>query len=575
MKRTINAMLFLGIVSTMIYSQNVIFSDDFESGTPNANWEVFYGGEDALQAVPMSQAPAALTGGGDYVGYLQDVDASYTGIAAAVAGDLDLQDYTIDADVYCYVSEPGGSAYTGVVVYADSSLQGSASHGFMYKLVADFDSDNRLRLYNNQFSTSTYTYTFDEAIDATGLYSGNGWHHMKLVVNSPDESTTTFTCYFDGALVGSDTYTDTGVDQVSHGKFGLFATQMDNDGIPGYFDNIVVTENQSGPATLFSDDFESGTPNTDWEVFYGGEDALQAVPMSQAPAALTGGGDYVGYLQDVDASYTGIAAAVAGDLDLQDYTIDADVYCYVSEPGGSAYTGVVVYADSSLQGSASHGFMYKLVADFDSDNRLRLYNNQFSTSTYTYTFDEAIDATGLYSGNGWHHMKLVVNSPDESTTTFTCYFDGALVGSDTYTDTGVDQVSHGKFGLFATQMDNDGIPGYFDNIVVTDNGTVSVDPVDTPLLPTDFSLEQNYPNPFNPTTTINFVLGSDQIISLDVYNLQGQKVKTLAEGLLPAHRYSIQWNGRNEAGIKVPSGVYIYSLRNGNQMLSKKMILVK
>ncbi|RMF06980.1 MAG: hypothetical protein D6762_08465, partial [Candidatus Neomarinimicrobiota bacterium] len=166
------------------WSQTVIFSEDFESGTPSSDWEVFYAGEEALQAIPMSSAPAALANGGNYVGYLQDVDASYTGIAAAVAGDLNLQNYTIEADVYCYVNDPGGSAYTGIVVYADSSREGSASHGFLYKLVADFDADNRLRLYNNQFDMTTFSYTFSENIDATGLYSGSGWHHMKLVVNT-------------------------------------------------------------------------------------------------------------------------------------------------------------------------------------------------------------------------------------------------------------------------------------------------------------------------------------------------------------------------------------------------------
>ncbi|MFQ6613540.1 MAG: LamG-like jellyroll fold domain-containing protein [Fidelibacterota bacterium] len=575
MMKMLSNLLTLAVLMTFSLGQTVIFSEDFESGTPSSAWEQFYANEDVLQAVPMSSAPAVLAGGGDYVGYLQDVDGSYTGIAAAVAGDISLQNYTIEADVYCYVNDTGGSAYTGVVVYADSSKQGSSSHGFLYKLVADFDANNRFRLYNNQFNMTTFSYTFSEDIDATGLYSENAWHHMKLVVNTVDTSTTTFTCYFDGNLVGSDTYTDTGIDQADGGKFGIFSMQMDADGIAGYFDNIVVTSNESSSNTMFADDFETGTPSTEWELFYANEDELQAIPMSSAPTTLANGGDYVGYLQDVDASYTGIAVAVAGEPTAQNYTVEADVYCYVNDTGGSAYTGVVAYADSSRQGSSSHGFLYKLVADFDADHRFRLYNNQFSMTTFSYTFSENIDATGLYTDNDWHHMKLVVNTPDTSTTTFTCYFDGNLVGADSYSDTGIDQADAGKFGIFSMQMDADGIAGYFDNVMVTANEALTVDPITSPVLPVEISLEQNYPNPFNPSTSIAFQLGTDRVVSLDVINIRGEQVKNLVEGYLPANRYRVEWDGRDESGRFVPSGVYLYTLNDGQRIISKKMLLVK
>ncbi|RMF10620.1 MAG: T9SS C-terminal target domain-containing protein [Candidatus Neomarinimicrobiota bacterium] len=196
-------------------------------------------------------------------------------------------------------------------------------------------------------------------------------------------------------------------------------------------------------------------------------------------------------------------------------------------------------------------------------------------TTFSYTFSENIDATGLYSGSGWHHMKLVVNTPDTSTTTFTCYFDGNLVGADSYSDTGIDQADAGKFGLFSMQMDNDGIAGYFDNVVVTENAPLAVIPDETAPLPEAFTLEQNYPNPFNPTTVINFTLGTDQVVELEVVNLRGEKVKTLVEGYLPANRYQVTWDGTNDQGYTVPSGMYIYTLSNGSRMVSKKMVFVK
>ena len=101
-------------------------------------------------------------------------------------------------------------------------------------------------------------------------------------------------------------------------------------------------------AQLFTDDFESGAASTDWEVFWAGEDFISAVPMATAPDPLATGGNYIGWLQDSDGSYTGAALSIAGMTTDQDYSIEADVYCYVNYPTPSAYTGVAFYADSTI-----------------------------------------------------------------------------------------------------------------------------------------------------------------------------------------------------------------------------------
>ena len=253
-----------------------------------------------------------------------------------------------------------------------------------------------------------------------------------------------------------------------------------------------------GQTIIFSDDFESGSVNAGWGVYRAGEEPLSAVAMASAPVVLANGGNYVGYLNDADNSYSGAGIALAGDTTMSNYTIEADVYCYVSDTGGSAYTGLVVYADSSV------GIYEKLVADFDASDRFRLYNNQLNMTTFQYSFHEEIAATGLYSSNDWHHMKLMVSTKDSSNTEFSCYFDGTLIGDAVYTDNSEHQMDSGKFGLFSFQQDADGLPGYFDNVVVTTN-LVSIESKDN-LQPGTFTLMQNYPNPFNPTTTIEFVL---------------------------------------------------------------------
>ncbi len=96
------------------------------------------------------------------------------------------------------------------------------------------------------------------------------------------------------------------------------------------------------------------------------------------------------------------------------------------------------------------------------------------------------------------------------------------------------------------------------------------------VTPDDYILEQNYPNPFNPTTNIRYTLPLQKRVSLKIYNIMGQVVKTLVNDQVQAKgTYEITWDGTNDAGIRVSSGTYIYSLEFGNFKKSKRMMLVK
>ena len=94
-------------------------------------------------------------------------------------------------------------------------------------------------------------------------------------------------------------------------------------------------------------------------------------------------------------------------------------------------------------------------------------------------------------------------------------------------------------------------------------------------IPTEFSLDQNYPNPFNPTTTIKYGLKEASDVELTVYNMLGQKVRTLVSAQQNAGYQSIQWDGRNDNGSKVASGIYIYKLSANDFVSSRKLILMK
>lgn len=96
----------------------------------------------------------------------------------------------------------------------------------------------------------------------------------------------------------------------------------------------------------------------------------------------------------------------------------------------------------------------------------------------------------------------------------------------------------------------------------------------TQIPPNPVSL-QNYPNPFNPVTNIEFTLPTAQAVQITVYNLKGQKIKTLADETYPVGKNTIVWNGTNKTGHKVSSGVYFYKLQTANQTYTQKMLLLK
>ncbi len=99
----------------------------------------------------------------------------------------------------------------------------------------------------------------------------------------------------------------------------------------------------------------------------------------------------------------------------------------------------------------------------------------------------------------------------------------------------------------------------------------------TSVMPQNFVLNQNYPNPFNPVTEIEFTLANKvpQNTELIVYNSLGQKLNTLFSGNYSFGTFKVRWDGTNSSGQKVSSGVYFYQLVSGDQVVSKKMILIK
>ena len=115
------------------------------------------------------------------------------------------------------------------------------------------------------------------------------------------------------------------------------------------------------------------------------------------------------------------------------------------------------------------------------------------------------------------------------------------------------------------------------SITLVDSAMIStgVASTDNGELPDHFALGQNYPNPFNPTTIIEFDLSQRTYVTLDVYNVLGQHIRNLVDGVLSRQRYSVEWDGTSDAGVKVATGIYFYRMATQEYQETRKMVLIK
>jgi hypothetical protein len=250
-------------------------------------------------------------------------------------------------------------------------------------------------------------------------------------------------------------------------------------------------------------------------------------------------------LGDIDAD---------GDLDLfvLAYGGDTDLierYENLGTPNSAAFVDIPdTLTDENGEVIVEYDTYFRL-ADFDSDSDLDLflgtaggtvthYENvgtptDFSFRKVTESFAE------IYAGNSTRCSPFLVDiDADDDLDVFTGRFMGGL---------------------------------YFHRNITGEVGA-NPEPDQAPSL---FVLEQNYPNPFNPTTTITYRLPERTNVTLTIVNVLGQSVRTLIQTELEAGVHTVVWDGRNDAGIVVASGIYFYRLEAGGFRRAAKMMRVK
>lgn len=133
----------------------------------------------------------------------------------------------------------------------------------------------------------------------------------------------------------------------------------------------------------------------------------------------------------------------------------------------------------------------------------------------------------------------------------------------------------------AVTFTNESNPAYIYNAITELDGRYEISGLETAvdeyelLEPQIFELYQNYPNPFNPTTIIPFTLRKPCFVELTIYNVLGQKVRTLINDFYNSTgSHTVIWNGMDDSGMSVGAGIYIYQFKCNKQIATKKMLLM-
>jgi len=244
---------------------------------------------------------------------------------------------------------------------------------------------------------------------------------------------------------------------------------------------------------------------------------------------------------------TGLHAGLFADWDIMEYGnnsshYDADyrmVYAQDQEGNPSHYAGLIML---------NQGLGVNIGALNNTDDGIYLYSNE----------------------DKWSHMTAGVN-------------DGSVFNADVSNYAGIgpvdiaagDSVSFGVAMLAASSIfELQYVAGEIHTFWET-NFPEELSAQDEAILPITFAMHQNYPNPFNPVTSVRYDIPITSQVDISIYSLLGQKVKTLTSSIHQPGFYSTQWNGTNDMGSSVSSGVYICKINAGPYTSINKMILMK
>ena len=146
---------------------------------------------------------------------------------------------------------------------------------------------------------------------------------------------------------------------------------------------------------------------------------------------------------------------------------------------------------------------------------------------------------------------------------------GVMVGDEFGRDVAISGLT-----VLIGALNADGLAVNTGSAFLYENVTVSV-AYEPATIPASMRLDQNYPNPFNPATMITFLLSEGGNVELTVYNILGQEIRSLVQGYLEAGTHTTQWDGLSGTGEEMAAGIYLYRLKTGTEVQTRKMTLLK
>ncbi len=275
-----------------------------------------------------------------------------------------------------------------------------------------------------------------------------------------------------------------------------------------------------------------------------------------SPSAWGGGNLYVTFSNDPD--YPAVPDSITLTEPVQNTGPDADKF---RDP----VTGSVMDASDegvSMGTFTTHRSPNGIVFDEDS-----LLLNELAGGAFVISLNNGSLLTALGdNGNDLLHVDLQKAGDSSYTSQVT------RIVSDFTTPLGIELVDDKLYVLETGQWGGNGSPDLWEVTLPLQN-PVGIE--DVPGAAQTFTLAQNYPNPFNPSTTIEFVMNKVAEANLDIYNIRGQKIRTLVSETVAAGRHLIEWNGKDDSGRDVKSGIYFYRLRSESNTKSMKMFLTR
>ncbi|MGD8777840.1 MAG: FG-GAP-like repeat-containing protein [Ignavibacteria bacterium] len=522
---------------------------------------IFYGGSSLSGSYPASSADVIISG--------ENRD-DYFGCSVSSAGDVNgdnIDDVIVGAEGY---SNYTGRAY---IFYGGSSMDDTADviitgrstyyyFGHSVSYAGNINNDNyddviigeykyyyeRGRAYifygsnslsgNFDASSANVTITGENDGDHFGWsvsYAGdvNGDNIDDVIVGAPEYNYENGRAYifYGGSSIYTADVKITGIN--TSNQFGYSVSYAGNINNDSYDDFIVGTIGYYAPGRAY--------------IFHGSSSLSSSISSSSANIVITG--------ENGDDKF-GNSVSYAGDVNNDGYD---DII--IGAPNYPLNGQTYIYSDNNAPMPVE---LTSFTARFDKLNDQQncvVLNWQTATEVNNYGFEIERNTPlqsplegGMSETRGVWETLAFINGHGNSNSP----------KSYNFTDK---TVTEGKYQYRLKQIDFDGSFEF--------SNTVEISFINSQTLPAEFELFQNYPNPFNPTTAIQYSMPETGLVSLRIYNLLGQEVKTLVSKEQTAGVYNVQWNGENNVGQKVTSGIYIYRIESGKFVDSKKLVLLK